>query len=97
MNEFLEHVEKSPTKMTNLIASGLHQCASFRVATHDPEFVLVVVDHFDTKARQVKDTNGNVIFCLGSNFFNSLFKGPTFEVVVITLVKDQTHYEKNEE
>lgn len=51
MNEFMEHVEKAPAKMTNVIANGLHQYASFLVATHDPNIVLAAADHFDAKTR----------------------------------------------
>lgn len=96
MNEFLECVEKAPSKMTSLIASGVHQYASFPISTHDLEFVLAVVDCFDTKTRQVKDATGNVVIFQDSEFINIFFKGPTFEEVVDnTLVSAQAHYEEN--
>lgn len=82
--------------MKNLMRSKLHKYASFPVAAHDPEFVLVVVEHFDSNAHQVKDADKNVVMTLDSVFFNSLFKGlKEVEVAHITMESAQAYYEKH--
>lgn len=96
MNEFLRWVEKAPTRMSNLFASELHKYASFPIVSHDLDFVLAVVDHFDPNTKQVEDVQGNVVICLDSEFFNSVFKGSSREEVVdITPTSAYTNYEEN--
>lgn len=51
IQEFIDRVSKAPSCLTNLIKFELHKYASFLIAAHVPDFVLVVVDHFDPNTR----------------------------------------------
>lgn len=98
MQEFLDRVQKAPAHLTSLIKYELHKYASFPVATHDPEFVLAMADHFDPSTRQVRDDDQKVIMTLDSVFFNSIFKGSLAEEVAnISQESAQEYYEKHED
>lgn len=74
--DFIDQVDKAPSLLTNLIRFELHKYASFPVAAHYPDFVLVVADHFDLNTRQVKDVDQNVVMTLENIFFNNVSRAP---------------------
>lgn len=50
IQEFIDWVKKAPVRLATLINSEFYKYASFLVAAHDPEFMLVA-DHFDPTTR----------------------------------------------
>lgn len=82
--------------MEAIINSDIHLVAYFAMSSQDPEFVMVVANHFDPNSRSVKDESGKKLIRLDEEFFDLVFKCPSIEKYIdITMQSVIAYFDRN--